>query len=560
MNVKSSAAVLMILLGANSFASAADPSNTPANGLLFPESVERAMIGQAAATAVNISSGLTESTTSWGFEKEIKGPIDLLIEKSNLPAPAPIRALLEEPFVPFTPAAAPDPKDYAELEKAMQLLANGKPKEAMQKLHGRQPNLPKFTSALVVMYYTFARADRPKIAYSALEKAIVEYPNDPEPWTILGQIALQENRNGEAELDFVKAKQLLPGCSDNDHKKLVECDMTNGMAQVAECREQWHEAETRLVEYLKKSPDDLEGWRRLGRAQFAQALSTQVVDKQLIAKAHRSLQHAKQIDNRDSKKNHTPERILPAAAILAQFYDSCERRIPFTGPSKNAKEMFLYALKYNPGNPKLRYVVGIWALENGETELAEEQAKELLGLDAKGLGANAANSDALMLNGIVALWKKHWAVAQDYFEKVLIVEPNRFDVSNYLALALVEQKVAAKQARALDLAYANFQNNKDGKNAAEAAATLSWVYYRMGEFKLASAAWDAEVRADNAYVTKPDSATYAAFIFDHNDNGHNGLNYRAKQIIEAQLGTGYPFRMKSEAEELYEKLKDVKAP
>ena len=38
---------------------------------------------------------------------------------------------------------------------------------------------------------------------------MVENPSDPEPWVILGSIALNDNRMAESEIDFAKANQLL---------------------------------------------------------------------------------------------------------------------------------------------------------------------------------------------------------------------------------------------------------------------------------------------------------------------------------------------------------------
>ena len=325
------------------------------------------------------------------------------------------------------------------------------------------------------------------------------------------------------------------------------------MAQVAERRRTWREAQIRLEEYLKKSPDDILGWQRLGHAQF-------MLDDKLIAEAYRSLQHAKQIDVENSKKNHSPEQMLPPAAILgAVLNNEIEQKAHFNGPSKDAMKMFLYALKNNPDNPKLRCVVGIWALENGEIALAKEQAKQTLRIGANGLPADQ-NLDALMLNGIVALWEKRWANAQAFFEKAFLVEPTRFDVRNYLALAYVEQSIPARNDKALDLAYANYQNNKDNIHSIEAAATLSWVYFRIGNVDLASAAMDGVLCATNGDVSDPDMATYLAYIFDQNDNGHNGLKFKAKQILENVIKAGRPFRMKPEATKLYEKLKDEKPP
>ncbi len=49
MNLRSGTAVMMLLLGSGSLAFGADTRDAPINRLMFPESVERAMMGEAAA-------------------------------------------------------------------------------------------------------------------------------------------------------------------------------------------------------------------------------------------------------------------------------------------------------------------------------------------------------------------------------------------------------------------------------------------------------------------------------------------------------------------------------
>lgn len=191
-------------------------------------------------------------------------------------------------------------------------------------------------------------------------------------------------------------------------------------------------------------------------------------------------------------------------------------------------------------------------LNSGETDLAQEQADAALRIQAMDNARPAnerkhSNSNAgQMLAGEVALWKKQWASAENHFQAVYKAAPQEFDARDKLALALAEENVAAKKEKALDLAYANCQNNKDNNHGVEAAATLSWVYFRVGKFDLASAAMDAVLRATNGNVANPDVATYLAYILDHNDNGHNGLKYKAKLVLDQVVKSGHPFRMRSE--------------
>ncbi len=300
---------------------------------------------------------------------------------------------------------------------------------------------------------------------------------------------------------------------------------------------------------------------------FLQSLNKSADEaKAQVQDVYNDLKKAKQIDLDNVAKNPgAKEQLLPAAAIIAQYYDMSERKNPWK-KSANAENMFNYALKNSPDDLNLRSVVTVWALENGEMDLAKEQAKQALRIEEadKKLPPGQQrypNSNAgRMLNGYVAIWDKSFDKAQDYFEKVFLEAPNDFAVKNNLALALVEQDEQRKKDRALELAYGNYQNNKDNGNALDAASTLSWVYFKLDKFDLASAAMDAVLKATNGNISNPDTATYLANILYHNDNGHNGLKYKAKLILDQIIKSGKPFSMKREATKLYDLVKNEKAP
>src|SRR5262249_43257183 len=129
-----------------------------------------------------------------------------------------------------------------------------------------------------------------------------------------------------------------------------------------------------------------------------------------------------------------------------------------------------------------------------------------------------------------------------------------------LALALVEQDDPAKKQRAFDLAYNNYQNNKDNNNALEAASTLSWVYFKTEKYDLASQVMDAVLKATNGQIQNPDTRTYLAKILYHNDNGRNQFKYQAKLALDPIIKSQRPFAMRPEAEDLWKLVKDVEAP
>jgi tetratricopeptide (TPR) repeat protein len=467
--------------------------------------------------------------------------------------------LSAQPAVSTTSSAAvptPNQPDYPELREAMALLNQRDITGAKKKLIEAAQKYPKLPSADVMLYRVFAQNNQGNAARAMLELAATETRSDPEPWVIFAEIALNDGRLAEAELDFAKANQLLANYTNVDRKPIIQQQALSGMASVAERREQWAQAQQRLEEFLKESPNDIVALQRLARAKFWQTH---------VKEAYEDLKKAKQIDLENVAKNKGREQMLPAAAILAQYYDMYERRPEFK-KSENAEKWFKYALDQAKDDLNLRAVVTVWALENGELSFAKEQATEarriqeadrkLPPTQQKYADSNAGK----MLSGFVAVWDKNWPEAEGYFKDVFLLAPNDFAVRNNLALALIEQPDQKKKEMALDYAYGNYQNNKDNNNAVEAASTLSWIYYKLEKYDLASAAMDAVLRATNGNVSNPDTATYLAHIFYHNDNGHNGFKYKAKQILDAIIKSKKPFSMKPEAQKLYDVVKDEKPP
>ena len=128
-------------------------------------------------------------------------------------------------------------------------------------------------------------------------------------------------------MDFDKAKQLLTTYTNTERKAAMEQQTLSGIAQVAEAREDWKEAETRLRDLLKVAPEDLLAHQRLAQSLFWQGKATDAYDV---------LKEAKQIDRANAKKNKTKEVFLTPEAIMAQYYERVRRpevrpRIPRSG-------------------------------------------------------------------------------------------------------------------------------------------------------------------------------------------------------------------------------------
>ncbi len=448
---------------------------------------------------------------------------------------------------PETPTPPAKQNKYPEVQEAFQLLL-GPTHDlagAYKILKDAERKYPELPPAHVLLFQFLASnvMNQPAAARFELEKEIKESPSDPEAYIILGSIALQERRVFEATKDLETAKDKLATYTNTDRKPALEQQMLSGIAQVAEAREEWKDAEARLRELLKVAPEDLPAHQRLAKALFWQGNAKE---------AYTILKAAKEIDRANAKKNKKPEGFLTPEAIMAQYYDQFEG-----AGSKNPETWYLAALKAAPNDLTTRQVVAVWALENGKLDLAKEQAKEALRIEETdaalpaGEHKYAGSKAGHMLRGYVALWEKDWPEAENDFQRVIVDDPNDYGARNNIALALVEQEDPAKKDKALRYAEGNY---KDNTKSPDALSTLGWVYFRRGEFDKAGLALDQAIKAAGG-LNNPDTATYAAYMLHHRD-----ADWQAKDLLENILKSKKPFSMKPEAEKLYDKVKDAKKP
>lgn len=465
-----------------------------------------------------------------------------------------------------TGSAAPAIKspESDEMTKGLQSLTQRPPQfgEAFKHFEIASKQDPKLPSAYMLMFSYLGQMNQVNLAKAWLYQAFEQTPSDPEPWVIVGDFALQDNRVAEAELDFAKANQLLATYTNEAHKPMIQQAAFSGMVTVAERRQRWAQAQQRLEDFLKNAPDDLTARQRLARALFWQGMQKGSKDK--LEEAYQQLKKAKEIDLANVKKNpKARDLMLPAEAILARFYDEyLHSTTPGKYPkSKEAEDWFKYALKNFPNDLTLRAVVAEWALNNGEIELAKQQAKEALRIEQEDLSRPADqqryphSTIGKMLNGYVAIWTKNWPEAEKCFQEVLVLQPTDFAAKNNLSLAQVEQDDPEEKRKGYENAFLNYQTNKDNDRAVEAASTMSWVYFKRDQFDQADGAMNFVLQKTGGNVSNPDTITYLAYILNH-----NGKKYEAKQLLERLLNSGRPFSMKPEAQKLYDTVKDEKGP
>ena len=285
----------------------------------------------------------------------------------------------------------------------------------------------------------------------------------------------------------------------------------DGLSMIAEVRGDWAGCQRQLKLWLDYDPKSNLGMQRMAWCVF-QEKNPEVALEWLKAAA------------KDNPKLLTPE------AILAGYYQR-------TGDRDNARKWYLAALKAAPKDVPTHVTVGHWALDTGQLDLAKAQADAAAQLDPDSL-------DAMMIDGLVAMFQKDYPAAERDFQTAHIHWPHNPAATDHLALALVEQSDEAKKRQALEFATNNWEQSKN----TETAATLGWVFYKLGRLDDAERAFEM-VRSHGQ--VSPDIAYYMARL--EVDRGHEVL--AKERYLEPAPKSTAPFSMRSEAQALLDKLK-----
>jgi tetratricopeptide (TPR) repeat protein len=366
--------------------------------------------------------------------------------------------------------------------------------------------------AQLIMAQLYAQANMLGDCRNALEQAVHESPNDPEPYIFMANFALRDGDAGKAESLLEKAGGLLATFEKSaKRKKAMQLQLQSSLATVAQSRKDWPGAEKAIAEALKLDPKNVAILQRSAYCAFQQ---------KNVEIALGELREAAKID---------PAMLAPEA-VLAQYYQK-------TGDNENAKKWMAAAVVAAPKNLKTQLAVGQRALEQGQLEEARKHAIAAMRIDPKSQQAN-------LFRGAIAMFEKDYEAAESYFETALRQSPEDFSLRNNLAVALVEQPDERKNRRALEYAEANV---KKYPAATEAASTYAWVLYKL---KRLDDAEKAIVGAAPALASDLDVAYVTARIAV--DRGHKE---EARRILAAALTLTAPALFRQEAEDLFEQLK-----
>lgn len=349
-------------------------------------------------------------------------------------------------------------------------------------------------------------------ARATLEQAVKKYPNDPEPYVLVADLLLndaQVKQLSAAELLYQRAASL-PLEGNDKRKRFVMVRTYNGLADIAERREDWATAAKHLKAWTDLDPDQASAMQRLGRALF--------------------MQNDYKGAYRQFSKAHEKEARLPHQDVTtAQLY-------ALQGKAADAQKFFELAVKNDAKNTRTRTAYVQWLLETEDVEKAQAQAAAALELEPN-------SADAQFWSGMVARMAKQNDKAEKHLQQAHLLTPANADIINQLTLLLIDQDDKDKQRMAAE--YAALGNGL-APNSGEMAATLVWTYYRLGrsreaEQKLSEALQGRTLGADSRYYL-------AQFLFDQ------GKNDAALRLLQPALNGHGLFVHRKEAQALLERL------
>ena len=383
----------------------------------------------------------------------------------------------------------------------------------LERVHADDPKVPPPGVMMATLWLSVKQV---AAARAELDQTVTKFPEDPEPYLVLGDLAFQERMVTDAAVLFDRAEELAAKFDSNAKRKRdFEIRCHAGKAAVHEARGQWETALADIQKWVEIDPDSASAKQRLGSAYF----QLDKPDEALTA-----FGEAHDLDGKLPRKE----------MLLARLYDQGKK-------VDKARKLVEAAVQAAPEDAAVRLGAANWFLAHGDTVAARENGDKALDLDPK-------NLEARIVNGTIARVARDFESASKLFGEAHSQSPRNFVASDSLALVLAELPQKENVQRALEIAETNVAMVKDNPQLQVASlTTLSWVLYKLGRMAdaekiLAQVSQNNSLSADGAY--------YIAQILSD-----KGEKEQAQRLLE-QLMTNDPiFANRAAAEALQAELK-----
>lgn len=402
---------------------------------------------------------------------------------------------------------------YPEVENALQRFKNGDLQGAKEYLDLAKQKYPKLPPVDLMLAKLQVFARNGEQARLLLESTVTNYPNDPEAYLLLADLAFAEGRTTESHALFEKAKSLVEKFNENAKRQQnFQIRVLAGLAAVHQRRQQWEPANELLVKWVELDPDSAAAHTRLGETMFR---------LKKPADAFNEFKKAREIN---AQSGHP-------YVVLGQLFTQ-ENKLD------EAKKAFEQAYKEDGKNEATGRAYAEWLIQQSQLDKAQQVAEEMR--------KNAPQSvAALMLDGLVAKMRNDPAGAEEALTQVLSVDPSNAGAINLLALILTESPNLAQQEKALRYAMMNAERFPTNS---QANITLAWILAKLNrgaesDAYLQKAVQGGQLNADSAFLV--------AKILVAKGQKENAL--KALEQVLQQAGSGM-FMYRKEAEALVKEL------
>jgi len=376
-----------------------------------------------------------------------------------------------------------------------------------------------------------------KVGRAFLDRAENEDPAAPEPYMMLGNLALLEGRLADANLNFKQAVALVTADKDRkwteQQKNTFLKNVYGGLVSVNEQRGNWEKGLVDIDLWIGLAPDDPVATYRKARLEFM----------------------------KDPKKNvETARKLFEDAYGFAEKARGDKPELPSVPPSELAllelqtQTNNLDGAKAEVGridakiktvtNPKegsrINSTVSQWYLGQGKFTEAQKYAQAASLLDA--------DSPAIKQLTAVLQYFANDDAAEVSFTKLNQDAPDDMFAANYLALVLIEKLDETKKAKAVRLAELSARLNP---KSPVALGTLGWCYFKTNRLGEAAQIFAALEQEKNLQISA-DMAYYMAKVFGALPTNQfpNGIA-RGRELLEKVVATKGAFKHRDDAIKQY---------
>lgn len=341
--------------------------------------------------------------------------------------------------------------------EAIDLYAKGDVEGAYEKFKQIYDSNPDSDPPGVLLALLHSHAGNFLAMRRALEQTAEDYPSDPEAYLQLAGVDIQEGRFLEAQLLIERAEKLNDSYKENHPTTVSRLNYLKGealtsRANLAERKGRYEEAKALTKKAIELNPENAQSYWNLGYLSM-------------------KLREYEDAENAYDKAAELNEELWPGWLQVATALDREDLVDEGKAILKKSAEKIKKASKDQQAQLARLYLR--WNMIDDAKTIVDGFVQE----------NNERDLERWLLGGWIALYGDKYAIAEKYFRNATLVDPESFEASNGLALALLDQRNKEKLLRAKQIAAKNYHAYPDNS---EAAVTYAWTLFLAGNPKEAN--------------------------------------------------------------------------